>query len=77
MRGIKIVVNAGGLNPAGCAKAAQALYTKLGIRAAVAHVEGDDLLPRLETLQAEWEPFNHLDKGIPLRSLEQRPQSIG
>ena len=70
-RGIVIVVNAGGLNPAGCAEAARALYTKLGIRATVAHVEGDDLLPRLEKLQAEGEPFSHLDKGIPLRSLEQ------
>jgi hypothetical protein len=70
-RGIKIVVNAGGLNPAGCAEAARALYTKLGIRATVAHVEGDDLLPRLEELQAAGEPFDHLDKGIPLRSLEQ------
>ncbi|MBW2271529.1 MAG: DUF1446 domain-containing protein, partial [Deltaproteobacteria bacterium] len=70
-RGIKIVVNAGGLNPAGCAEAARAIYTKLGIHATVAHVEGDDLLPRLEKLQAEGEPFEHLDKGIPLRSLEQ------
>ncbi len=70
-RGIKIVVNAGGLNPAGCAEAARAIYTKLGINATVAHVEGDDLLPRLEKLQAEGEPFEHLDKGIPLRSLEQ------
>lgn len=70
-RGIKIVVNAGGLNPAGCAEAARALYTKLGIRAAVAHIEGDDLLPRLERLQAEGESFNHLDKDIPLSSLEQ------
>jgi hypothetical protein len=70
-RGIKIVVNAGGLNPSGCAEAARALYTKLGIRATVAHVEGDDLLPRLEKLQAEGEPFTHLDKGIPLHALEQ------
>ena len=32
-RGIKIVVNAGGLNPAGCAEAARALYQKLGVNA--------------------------------------------
>jgi len=70
-RDIKIVVNAGGLNPSGCAEAARALYTQLGIRATVAHVEGDDLLPRLEKLQAEGEAFNHLDKGTPLRALEQ------
>src|SRR5580765_3947162 len=39
-RGIKIVVNAGGLNPAGCAEAARALYRKLGIHAAVAYLDG-------------------------------------
>jgi hypothetical protein len=70
-RDIKIVVNAGGLNPAGCAEAARALYAKLGIRAQVAHVEGDDILPRLEALQAEGVPFTHLDQGRPLRSLQQ------
>ena len=46
-RGIKIVVNAGGLNPAGCAEAARALYKKLGVNAVVAHLEGDDILPKL------------------------------
>src|SRR6185369_14968046 len=47
-RDIKIVVNAGGLNPAGCADAARALYKKLGVNAAVAHLEGDDILPKLD-----------------------------
>ncbi len=69
-RGIKIVVNAGGLNPAGCAQAARAIYDKLGLRACVAHIEGDDLMPVLEELQAAGERFVHLDKGIPLSSLQ-------
>jgi hypothetical protein len=69
-RGIKIVVNAGGLNPAGCAEAARAVYERLGVRSHVAHVEGDDLLPKLEKLQAEGEPLTHLDKGVPLASLD-------
>ncbi len=69
-RGIKIVVNAGGLNPTGCAQAARALYRKLGIEAVVAHVEGDDLLPKLEALQAEGEALTHLDRGVPLSSLK-------
>jgi Acyclic terpene utilisation family protein AtuA len=68
-RGIKIVVNAGGLNPAGLAEAARALYRKLGVQAVVAHVEGDDLMPKLAALQAQGEPLAHLDKGIPLRTL--------
>lgn len=69
-RGIKIVVNAGGLNPAGCAAAARALYQRLGLRAMVAHIEGDDLLPKLSELQAQGEPLTHLDKGIPLSALQ-------
>jgi len=68
-RGIKIVVNAGGLNPAGLAEAARALYRKLGVQAAVAHIEGDDLMPKLDALTARGEPLAHLDKGVPLRSL--------
>src|SRR5262245_2551096 len=63
-RGIKIVVNAGGLNPAGCAEAARALYKRLGLRAAVAHIEGDDLLARLDELQVQGEKLAHLDTGI-------------
>ncbi|MGZ4621662.1 MAG: acyclic terpene utilization AtuA family protein [Blastococcus sp.] len=45
-RGVRIVVNAGGLNPAGLADALRALATRLGVDASVAHVEGDDLLAR-------------------------------
>ncbi|HEY2385779.1 MAG TPA: acyclic terpene utilization AtuA family protein [Candidatus Binatia bacterium] len=68
-RGIKIVVNAGGLNPAGLADAARTLYRKLGVQAVVAHVEGDDLMPKLAALQAQGEKLAHLDKGIPLSEL--------
>ncbi|MFQ5696924.1 MAG: acyclic terpene utilization AtuA family protein [Myxococcota bacterium] len=69
-RGIRIVVNAGGLNPRGCAEAARAIYSRLGLRARVAHIEGDDLLPRLAELQAQGEPLAHLDRGVALSSLD-------
>jgi hypothetical protein len=49
-RGVRIVVNAGGLNPAGLADALRGLADRLGVPAAVAHVEGDDLLPRAAEL---------------------------
>lgn len=49
-KGVKIVANAGGLNPAGLADAVRALADRLGVPATVAHVEGDDLLPRAEEL---------------------------
>jgi hypothetical protein len=51
-RGVKIVTNAGGLNPAGCAAAVREVASRLGLRVNVAHVEGDDLLPRREELAA-------------------------
>jgi hypothetical protein len=68
-RGIKIVVNAGGLNPRGCADAARALYRKLGVNASVAHIEGDDVLPKLDDLQKQGVSLAHLDRGTPLREL--------
>jgi hypothetical protein len=44
--GVKIVANAGGLNPAGLAAAVRVLADHLGLDVAVAHVEGDDLRAR-------------------------------
>jgi hypothetical protein len=49
-RGVRIVANAGGLNPAGLAEAVRALAQRLGIPARIAYVEGDDLLPRAAEL---------------------------
>ncbi|GFE14942.1 exopolyphosphatase [Streptomyces glebosus] len=45
-RGVRIVANAGGLNPAGLADAVRELADKVGVPVRVAHVEGDDLLAR-------------------------------
>ncbi|GAA2085294.1 acyclic terpene utilization AtuA family protein [Aeromicrobium tamlense] len=45
-QGVRIVANAGGLNPAGLAAAIREVAAAQGIDVAVAHVEGDDLLAR-------------------------------
>ncbi|MFE0381214.1 acyclic terpene utilization AtuA family protein [Streptomyces inhibens] len=45
-RGVRIVTNAGGLNPAGLADAVRELADKVGVPVRVAHVAGDDLLAR-------------------------------
>ncbi|MGW0060734.1 acyclic terpene utilization AtuA family protein [Streptosporangium sandarakinum] len=45
-RGVRIVSNAGGLDPAGCAGAVAGLADRLGLRVRVAHVTGDDLSGR-------------------------------
>lgn len=49
-QGVKIVANAGGLNPAGLAAAVRALAERLGLSVNVAHVEGDDLVARADEL---------------------------
>ncbi|MEV5968457.1 acyclic terpene utilization AtuA family protein [Streptomyces sp. NPDC051921] len=51
-RGVRIVANAGGLNPAGLADALRALAARLGVPARIAHVEGDRLPPRDGALAA-------------------------
>jgi len=65
-RGIKVVTNAGGLNPAGLADHVRAVADRLGITVSVAHIEGDDLLPRIDDLQSAGHPLAHLDTGEPL-----------
>ncbi|MBB6175160.1 hypothetical protein HNR23_005302 [Nocardiopsis mwathae] len=49
-RGVTVVANAGGLNPAGLAGRLRELAARLGADVRVAHVEGDDLMPRTAEL---------------------------
>ena len=49
-KGVRIVANAGGLNPAGLAAAVRALAQRLGLSVNVAHVEGDDIVARATEL---------------------------
>ncbi len=65
-RGIKVVTNAGGLNPAGLANAITELAKKLGVDAKVSYVEGDDILPSVESIVQSGNPLSHLDTGKPL-----------
>lgn len=51
-KGIKVVSNAGGLDPDGCAEAVAEVADKLGLSPTIAYVNGDDLLPRIEDLEA-------------------------
>jgi hypothetical protein len=52
-RGVRIVSNAGGLNPSGLADAVREVASRLGIRVRVATVAGDDLVTSWETLVAD------------------------
>src|SRR5262249_17827695 len=62
-RGIKIVSNAGGLDPAGCAAAVSELGRRAGLAPVVAHVEGDDLLARVPELIGAGHPLTNTDTG--------------
>ena len=61
-RGIKVVANAGGLNPRGCAEAVETVAATLGLTPRIAYVTGDDVLPRL----GELGDLTNLDTGEPL-----------
>jgi len=74
-RGVKVVANAGGLNPGGLAQRLRELAVKLGIDVSVAHVEGDDILDRLGPLQAAGDSLAHLDTGRPLADAGGEPVS--
>jgi hypothetical protein len=65
-RRIKVVTNAGGLNPSGLADQVRLLAERLGLAVAVAHVEGDDLMPRVGDLRRDGHNLAHLDTGQPL-----------
>jgi hypothetical protein len=68
-RDIRVVVNAGGLNPGGLAVEIDKLAARLGIRASVGYLEGDDLLTRLPEMQSQGVELRHLDKDLPLSAL--------
>ncbi len=70
-RGIRVVSNAGGLDPAGCAAAVEELASRLGLQPRIAYVSGDDLLPRLDELSAAGEALVNLDTGEPFASVGQ------
>lgn len=67
---IRVVSNAGGLNPAGLAEALTRLAEKLGLKPRIAHITGDDVLDRLDAWQGRGHPLRHLDTGTALGELK-------
>ena len=63
-RGVKVIANAGGINPRGCADAVAKVARELGVHGLrIGVVEGDDLMGRLPDLLASGEPLVNLDTG--------------
>jgi hypothetical protein len=67
-RGIKVISNAGGVNPLACKAAVEKLADELGVgdRVRVGVVLGDDIYGRLDDLIAGGQPLNNMDTGRPL-----------
>ena len=71
--GIRLVVNAGGLNPAGLAVATRELIARRGYDLRVSHIEGDDVFSHLDALQQAGHSLPHLTSGEPLASWPHQP----
>lgn len=76
-RGIKIVANAGGINPEGCGQAIAAALRAAGYdgRVKVGVISGDDIMPQLDTLIERGVSFPNLDTGEPLSTIRSQVQS--
>lgn len=65
-QGIRVVSNAGGVNPQGCADALAALAAEQGIALTIAVVSGDDVMPLLPELRQQQPAVRELQSGAPL-----------
>ncbi|HEX6534247.1 MAG TPA: acyclic terpene utilization AtuA family protein [Gemmatimonadaceae bacterium] len=73
-RGVKVVANAGGVNPRACADAVRDAAGRAGVagRFRIGVITGDDLLPRLDELLAEGHALANMDTGEPLSTIRDR-----
>ena len=65
-KNIKIVSNAGGLNPKSMAAEVENILSDLGLDLKVAYIDGDDIKEDIEEFQKDGEQFINIDRGIPL-----------
>ena len=68
-RGVKVVANAGGVNPRACAAAVKVMAGERGHRLKIGVVSGDDLLGRLDELIAAGHSLANMDTGAPLSTV--------
>jgi Acyclic terpene utilisation family protein AtuA len=71
LRRIRIITNAGGVNPEACAAALAAVARAKGLKLRIAVVEGDDVAPRLAELMAEGVDLRNLETGAPFQHANQ------
>ena len=69
-QGIKVVSNAGGLDPDHCAEAVAEVADTLGLNPTIAYVNGDNLLPRLGELREAGIDILDLETGEPVAPID-------
>ncbi len=69
-QGIKVVSNAGGLDPDHCAEAVADVADKLGLSPTIAYVSGDNILPRLDQLRESGHPIRSFETGEPVAEID-------
>jgi len=76
-RGVKVIANAGGVNPVACAEALLEAASKHGVRGKIriGVVTGDDILARLDDLMAAGHELKNMDTGAPLSTIRDRVMS--
>jgi len=62
-KGIRVVSNAGGVNPQGCAASLAALAAEQGVALRIAVVTGDDVMPQLPQLREAADPVREMQSG--------------
>ncbi len=72
-KGIRVITNAGGVNPHAAAHAVLEVARKHGIDGlTIGVVTGDDILPRIDELIAAGYPLTHMETGQPLAQIRDR-----
>ena len=72
-RGVRVIANAGGVNPVSCARAVRTVLERSGAsKTKIGVVLGDDLLPRLDELVHAGHALANMDSGEPLSSVRDR-----
>jgi hypothetical protein len=71
-RGVRFVLNAGGLNPHAARAALAAAFRAKGWKARIATVSGDSVLERIDELRAAGEALAHLDSGADIAGVRSR-----
>ena len=72
-KNIKIVTNAGGLNPKSMALEIENVIEELNLNLKVAYIDGDDLIPMMDKLTDLGEKFSNLDKDLELKDYSKKP----